>query len=537
MLVAIEGCGHGELENIYAAVARRSKNLNRDIDLVIICGDFQAVRNTCDLQSLACPAKYRKFDTFHEYYSGKRHAPYPTIFIGGNHEASNYLTELYMGGWVCPNIYYLGNAGVIRFNGLRIGGLSGIYNARDYTKGHFERPPYDRSTLRSVYHARFYDVLKLMQIQQPLDVFITHDWPQGIEQFGNTAQLLKRKPYFREEVKRNDLGSSVNWMLLQHLQPNHWFSAHLHVRFTATVHHPPDLPRSQALRGYLSDTSVVEPTESGDSVVKPDIDHSEQINVSPPGTNDDAENQSRVKRPRVDTSSPEPTAPAETIPESSTSSPVPDPAFPGEQQPPSPSANVREWPQLVSPTHYTGVTQFLALDKCLPRREFLEIVEFTDSPSLVQRLKVHSTQSEQDTVEPLFEYDPEWLAITRALQSYLPVKVNDDQRYPSPEELKRQVDTEMEWVHNSFFKNNTDPFPLRIPANFAMTAPLDEPHTYTKQARGRVNATPIPPEYFRQPPGPPYLYNNPQTETLCARLQIPNMIQAVRPLLNIPKKL
>jgi len=31
-----------------------------------------------------------------------------TIFIGGNHEASNYLQELPYGGWVAHNIYYLG---------------------------------------------------------------------------------------------------------------------------------------------------------------------------------------------------------------------------------------------------------------------------------------------------------------------------------------------------------------------------------------------------------------------------------------------
>lgn len=31
-----------------------------------------------------------------------------TVFIGGNHEASNHLQELPYGGWVAPNIYYLG---------------------------------------------------------------------------------------------------------------------------------------------------------------------------------------------------------------------------------------------------------------------------------------------------------------------------------------------------------------------------------------------------------------------------------------------
>lgn len=56
------------------------------------------------------------------YYSGERRAPILTLFIGGNHEASNYLQELPYGGWVAPNIYYMGRAGVIKFGNLRIGG-------------------------------------------------------------------------------------------------------------------------------------------------------------------------------------------------------------------------------------------------------------------------------------------------------------------------------------------------------------------------------------------------------------------------------
>ena len=35
--------------------------------------------------------------------------------------------ELPYGGWVAPNIFYLGLAGVFVYKGLRIAGLSGIF--------------------------------------------------------------------------------------------------------------------------------------------------------------------------------------------------------------------------------------------------------------------------------------------------------------------------------------------------------------------------------------------------------------------------
>ena len=105
-------------------------------------------RNLSDLACMACPDKYKSMCSFYKYYSGEAIAPVLTIFIGGNHEASNYLQELAYGGWVAPNIYYLGYAGVVEVNGVRIGGLSGIYKGHDYLYGHYEFPPYDESTSR-----------------------------------------------------------------------------------------------------------------------------------------------------------------------------------------------------------------------------------------------------------------------------------------------------------------------------------------------------------------------------------------------------
>ena len=54
------------------------------------------MRNEGDLVTMSCPDKYKTIGNFYEYYTGARVAPIPTIFIGGNHEASNHLHELYV---------------------------------------------------------------------------------------------------------------------------------------------------------------------------------------------------------------------------------------------------------------------------------------------------------------------------------------------------------------------------------------------------------------------------------------------------------
>ncbi|KZV28875.1 lariat debranching enzyme [Dorcoceras hygrometricum] len=237
MKIAVQGCAHGDLDNIYATLLARQEADKIKIDLLICCGDFQAVRNEKDLESLNVPMKYRNMNSFYKYYSGEKVAPFPTIFIGGNHEASNYLWELYYGGWAAPQIYFLGIAGVIKFGNVRIGGLSGIYKEHDYYLGHYEKLPYNANDIRSIYHVREFDVHKLMQVEEPIDIFISHDWPQGIATCGNLNSLLRRKPFLKQEIEEGTLGNRAAANLLGKLKPSHWFSAHLHCKFSALVHH------------------------------------------------------------------------------------------------------------------------------------------------------------------------------------------------------------------------------------------------------------------------------------------------------------
>jgi lariat debranching enzyme len=44
MKIAVEGCAHGELDKIYAAMQHLEAAEGITIDLLICCGDFQANR-------------------------------------------------------------------------------------------------------------------------------------------------------------------------------------------------------------------------------------------------------------------------------------------------------------------------------------------------------------------------------------------------------------------------------------------------------------------------------------------------------------
>eukprot|EP01084_Bolivina_argentea_P116263 206603_1 len=238
MKIAIVGCAHGEIEEIITAIQRFEKDKQCNVDLLICCGDFQAVRNENDLCNMACPLKYRKLHTFYKYYSGELTAPFPIIVIGGNHEASNYFFELYHGGWLAPNIYYLGASGSIMFGGLRISGLSGIFKYPDFNRGQFETLPMIESNIYSSYHVRKYNVWKLSQLHNNcIDIMLSHEWPTCIWKYGNYKTLLKYKSHFEPDLIKNKLGNPALNHLLFQLQPKQWFAGHLHCKFSAIVKH------------------------------------------------------------------------------------------------------------------------------------------------------------------------------------------------------------------------------------------------------------------------------------------------------------
>jgi len=253
--LAVAGCSHGEMDTIYDRLSEIEKQRKIKFNLLICCGDFQANRNYGDLEYFHAPMQHRKLKTFYKYYSGQTIAPVLTVFVGGNHESSAFMAELPNGGWVAPNIYYMGYSSVINYAGLRIAGLSGIYKNHDYNKGHFECPPFKGGSNISAYHVRSVDIFRLKQLSDSnnrLDIFITHDWPAGITDYGDKEWLLRIKPHFSDDVEHNRLGNPATMELLHELKPKFWFAAHMHVKFEALVQHQQKCADKQIVTQFLA---------------------------------------------------------------------------------------------------------------------------------------------------------------------------------------------------------------------------------------------------------------------------------------------
>ena len=120
--------------------------------------------------------------------------------------------------------------------------MSGIWKQHDYRKGHFETAPFNDDSKRSIYHQRSLEVFRLKQLQagtseNRFDIFMSHDWPKGIHQYGDEEYLGRRKPHFVSQMETGSLGSPACAEVLYHLKPKYWFAAHMHVKFSAEVMH------------------------------------------------------------------------------------------------------------------------------------------------------------------------------------------------------------------------------------------------------------------------------------------------------------
>ena len=421
---------------------------------------------------MAVPPKYREMADFHEYYNGARKAPYLTIFIGGNHEASNHGLELFYGGWVAPNIYYMGAAGVVRCGSLRIAGLSGIWKGYDYKKPRYEQLPFNNDDIKSIYHIREFDVERLRHIRTQIDIGISHDWPRGVEWEGDSHALFKMKPLFEGDARSNNLGSPVTRDLLNHLRPSYWFSAHLHCKYVAVIEHKGlEVPQLKGLSHSISTPiSLDKSTKEQPQLVAMNAEYKSPDEIEVAGDSDSVatvpKDDSGIRTPYDDQEV------RRQLPASFTRAALP-PANP-------------------MPTSISNkLTRFLALDKCLPGRQFLQLLQIEP---------IHACALEEAENPCILSYDKEWLALNRVFSYHLGLGPTQPiNRFEIDAAYMNLISEAEVWVEENLVKQGK----MAIPHNFEKHL-AQQPSN--RSAQDSYQTT---------------IFSNPQTAAFCEMLDIP----------------
>ena len=227
--------------------------------------------------------------------------------------------SLPFGGFVTDKIYFMGNCGFVQFkkkfsNGrmtsMRIGGWSGIYKDNDFWKdsARFLLPkqekglaqeedtnlgttlfdeqhvPFSENAKRSVYHVRFFEFWKIMNMKlclkakeesQPLDIFLSHDWPTGVTRHGDLTNIRRFKDHVMKEIEESDhkLGNPWGEKLLTELEPKFWFAAHMHCKFSSVVTHTETVSQSSTLKKNTKFLALDKCLPKRDFLQMVDMDH------------------------------------------------------------------------------------------------------------------------------------------------------------------------------------------------------------------------------------------------------------------------
>jgi len=286
-------------------------------------------------------------------------------------------------------------------------------------------------------------------------------------------------------VEDNNLGSPPNEELLNAIRPNWWFSAHLHVKFEASIRHR---------RAAAADAAPAAPICLVPSQV--------------------AGGSGSVRR-------------SEEIPETNVARAEGVTNFVGLESSSCPTSNAL--PDLTE-----QMTRFLSLDKALPRRQHLQILNIVvDEECDDDDEESHDAGGEK--VAHQLEYDLEWLAIlkkthalTRAHPSFVavprePLTVSEDDLEDVRARLRRRhAESRSRGAEES--RGN----PFAVPRNFRVTVPPhDAPGSHVPPCGGRMIGNPQTDELLRVM-GLPHVVTVPFSGG-CDAVPPPSKISAARP--------
>jgi len=211
MRIAVFGDIHGHWIAFREAIL--ALHAEAPLDLVLQVGDAQPIRDEQDLAYLPVPERHRALG---DYALLDGPWPIPTLFIGGNHEPFNVLEAMPEGGFLQPNLEYLGRAGCLTIGDLRIAGLGGVLSPRAIDRSRLPWPFPPQQAREASYYRRA-DLAKVAASGK-VDILLLHEWPTQMEN-ARSADW----PRHWEKVGSEPLGALVG-----KLRPTFVFCGHMH---------------------------------------------------------------------------------------------------------------------------------------------------------------------------------------------------------------------------------------------------------------------------------------------------------------------
>jgi hypothetical protein len=201
MLIAGLGDVHGRWREALAlvdAACAQAGVAATELRAILQVGDAELQRSQAEADLVPGPAKCRELGDFPEVVDGEIVFPAPLYFIAGNHDPLPALDAnggLVGGGGVWgPNVTYLGRAGMVEIDGLKLAFLSGIHGERTFREA-WEGKPRAAAGKRAGHYTPTELAVARGALAQGALVLVTHDWPTGLSgfsRFGVTGDVNVR---------------------------------------------------------------------------------------------------------------------------------------------------------------------------------------------------------------------------------------------------------------------------------------------------------------------------------------------------------
>jgi lariat debranching enzyme len=225
-IFAAVGDVHGHHHEMVRLIEEWESYNHKRIAFVLQVGDFEPHRNEADLESMAAPAKYRAVGDFPDFYAGEVEFPWPVYFIGGNHEPYGFLDTTESGQRVAENCIYLGRAGATEIEGLKVVGLSGIFNKDKFSDQH---PGLDELSIRKKKDYTYFnkdDVDRAVEFGSA-DVLMVHEWPTDIIAEADRGFFEQQ----RRSMRYDSVGNEYARVLIDLLSPRLVLCGHMHKKY------------------------------------------------------------------------------------------------------------------------------------------------------------------------------------------------------------------------------------------------------------------------------------------------------------------